>query len=247
MIRTLDFLRRIIVCLPFCLITTPVFALSEEPDLSGIKTLKDAKSFYQSCRSVVFKSNVTRDDVVLALTNVYYLGRWLGMTNMDSEQKYASSASMVKATSQDEVYELNSLIFRIAYTYKALQGLLSPSYESLDKIYWINIESDYGLNGNRGSLFEIKDNQVLTEYKLNNIKFIVIYNTDKNFAYDLTLYHKEKEYSKELKKDIFHTLERNITLMPECAWFVTSSIEFGGIYFSPSSFEVKNKYYVGAK
>lgn len=47
--------------------------------------------------------------MVTALWNMYYLGRWLGMTAMDAEQKYASYASRVKATTQDEEYELNSL------------------------------------------------------------------------------------------------------------------------------------------
>ena len=61
------------------------------------------------------------------------------MTAMDAEQKYASYASRVKATTQDEEYELNSLIFRIAFTYKALQGFLGPSFESLDRAYWMNM------------------------------------------------------------------------------------------------------------
>ena len=37
------------------------------------------------------------------------------------------------------------------------------------------------------------------------------------------------------------------TLMPEGVWFVASSLDLMNIYFSPSSFEVKNKYYVGTK
>lgn len=170
---------RLITLFLCSLFITSVFALPEEPDLSGIKTIQDAKSYYQSCRSIVYKQNVTRDDVVTALWNMYYLGRWLGMTAMDAEQKYASYASRVKATTQDEEYELNSLIFRIAFTYKALQGFLGPSFESLDRVYWMNIESDYGLYGNKVIRFDSKDNIVLTEYNLYGIKFIVFHNIDK--------------------------------------------------------------------
>ena len=238
---------RLISCILFSLFITSVFALPEEPDLSGIKTIQDAKSYYQSCRSIVYKQNVTRDDVVTALWNMYYLGRWLGMTAMDAEQKYASYASRVKATTQDEEYELNSLIFRIAFTYKALQGFLGPSFESLDRVYWMNIESDYGLYGNKVIRFDSKDNIVLTEYNLNGIKFIVFHNIDKNFAYDVKVFHREKNYSKKLKKNVYKTLERDITLMPEGVWFIASSLDLMGIYFSPSSYEVKNKYYVGSK
>ena len=100
---------RLITLFLSSLFITSVFALPEEPDLSGITTIQNAKSYYQSCRSIVYKQNVTRDDVVTALWNMYYLGRWLGMTAMDAEQKYASYASRVKATTQDEEYELNSL------------------------------------------------------------------------------------------------------------------------------------------
>ena len=166
---------------------------------------------------------------------------------MDTEQKYASYSSRVKATTQDEEYELNSLIFRIAFTYKALQGLLGPSFESLDRVYWMNIESDYGLYGDKITRFDSKDNIVLTEYNLNGIKFIVFHNIDKNFAYDVKICHKKKEYSKKLKKNVYRTLERDITLMPEAVWFVASSLDLINIYFSPSSFEVKNKYYVWTK
>lgn len=35
--------------------------------------------------------------------------------------------------------------------------------------------------------------------------------------------------------------------MPEGVWFIASSLDLMGIYFSPSSYEVKNKYYVGSK
>ena len=238
---------RLITLFLCSLFITSVFALPEEPDLSGIKTIQDAKSYYQSCRSIVYKQNVTRDDVVTALWNMYYLGRWLGMTAMDAEQKYASYASRVKATTQDEEYELNSLIFRIAFTYKALQGFLGPSFESLDRVCWMNIESDYGLYGNKVIRFDSKDNIVLTEYNLNGIKFIVFHNIDKNFAYDVKVFHREKNYSKKLKKNVYKTLERDITLMPEGVWFIASSLDLMGIYFSPSSYEVKNKYYVGSK
>ena len=238
---------RIIFCLLLILHVNNTFALPKEPDLSHIKTIKDAKFYYESCRSVVYKENVTRDDVVTALWNVYYLGRWLGMTDMDSEQKYTSYSSRIKATTKDEEYELNSLIFRIAFTYKALQGFLGPSVETLDKIYWTNIQSDYYLYGSTISFFDVKDKIVCTEYNLNGIQFIVFRNIDKDFAYDIKIYHKEKEYSKQLKKNVYKTLEKDITIMPEGAYFITSSLDLMGVYFSPSSFEIKNKYYVGPK
>lgn len=238
---------RIVLCLLLAVCANNVFAWPEEPDLSHIKTLKDAKSYYESCRSVVFKQNVTSDDVSTALRNVYYLGRWLGMTAMDAEQKYASYSSRVKATTQDEEYEINSLIFRIAFTYKALQGLLGPSFETLDQIYWMNIESDYGLYGNRITFFDSKDKIVYTEYNLNGIKFIVFHNVDKDFAYDVKLYHKEKEYSRKLKKNVYKTTEKEITIMPEGVFFIASSLDVRGVYFNPTSFEVTNKYYVGKK
>ena len=140
-----------------------------------------------------------------------------------------------------------SLIFRIAFTYKALQGFLGPSFETLDRIYWRNIESDYGLYGNRITFFDSKDKIVYTEYNLNGIKFIVFHNVDKDFAYDVKLYHKEKEYSKKLKKNVYKTTEKEITIMPEGVFYIASSLDVRGVYFNPTSFEVTNKYYVGQR
>lgn len=238
---------RIVFCLLLAVFVNNVFAWPDEPDLSHIKTIKDAKSYYESCRSVVFKQNVTSDDVSTALKNVYYLGRWLGMTAMDAEQKYASYSCRVKANTQDEENEINSLIFRIAFTYKALQGFLGPSFETLDRIYWMNIESNYGLYGNRITFFDSKDKIVYTEYNLNGIKFIVFHNVDKDFAYDVKMYHKEKKYSRKLKKNVYKSDEKKITIMPEGVFFIASSLDVRGVYFKPSSFEITNKYYVGKK
>lgn len=238
---------RLLTCLLLALFANSVFALPEEPDLSGITTIKDAKSYYEHCRFVMYKQDVTRDDFVEALWNLYYLGRWLGMTAIDKEQRYASYSSHVKASTKNEEYEINSLMSRISFTYKGLQSLLGPNIESLDRFYWMNFETDYGLYGNKITFWDSKDKIVCTEYTMNGVKFVVFHNIDKNFAYDVKVYHKEKEYSKKLKKNIYKTLEKAITIMPDEVFFVTSSIDGMDIYFSPSSFEVTNKYYVGQK
>ncbi len=219
--------------------------LPEEPDLSGIVTIKDARSYYERCKLAVYTPNVTKDDLIKALWNVYYLGRRLGMSSMDVTEKYGPFCR-IKASNFDEEMELNSLIFRIAYTYKALQGFLGGLLDPLERVYWMNIESDFALYGNTITLWDSKDKIVCTEYNLNGIKFVVFHNTDKNFAYDIKVYHKEKQYSQKLKKYIYKTFDRELSLLPEGSTFLTSS--FGiGLYFSPSSFEIKGKYYAGNK
>lgn len=235
---------RMIACLLLAVLTTSTFALPEEPDLSNIKTVNDAKSYYESCRLSVFKQNVSRDDIVTTIWNLYYLGRKLGMTDMTVDQKFASYSCGVEVKSSSEADEVSSLMFRIAFTYKGLQRLLGPSMESLERIYWMNFESIYPFKTIR---WDANGQIVFTEYELNGIKFIVFHNVDKNFAYDVKVYHKEKEYSKKLKKSIYKTLEKEITIMPEAVFFVSSSIDGMDVYFTPSSFEVKNKYYVGNK
>ena len=239
-------MKRIAIIFLLAAFCSPSFAFPDEPDLSSINSIRDAKNYYERCKNVVYITNVNKDSLITALWNVYYLGRRLGMTGMDLDQKYQSGFSKIKARTQDEEFELNILIHRIAVTYKAIQGILGAiPFEPLKKGYWLNIESDYFLYGERIKSIDVKDNITCVEYNLNGINFIVFHNIDKYFAYVVTVYHKRKKYySKKLKKNIYETLERKITLLPEGCVFLTSTFDLG-LYFKPSSYEIKGKYYVG--
>ena len=226
------------------IISWPANAQYEEPDLSFINTLDEAKSFYEHCFLVLYTPDVTRDQISTANRNLYYLGRRLGMLDMTLDEEY-NAFCKIQVRSKAEESDVTMLMFRIAYTFKGIQSiLLGYLGQPLEKAVWMNFESSYHLFGSGSSILQIDDNIVCVEYKINNIKFIAFHNTDRHFAYDVKVYHKEKKYSKKKRKNIYETYERDITVLPEGAFIISSSMDATDMYFTPSSFKTTNKYYV---
>ena len=237
--------KRIItfVLMVFSILST--YAQSE-PDLSHVKTIKDADNCYWQCKSVMYKDKVTQEELRDAVFKLYYLGRRFGMYNMEFGQKYQSYACRIEVKNQEEVDKAESLMNRISYTYTCLQKLLTPMGEDVKFVYWMNFDSDFFVHSHVTNIMT-GDNVACFEYNMCGIDFAVFHNFDKNFAYDVTIYHKEKKYNKKTKKYYYGTYERNITVMPTNVYFISSSISIEQFYFKPTSFKITNKYYVGNK
>lgn len=235
---------RISLLLIFTFWSLSAFAYSDEPDLSHVKTLQDAQAYYNSCYLVLFTPNVTRDQIAETNQRLYYLGRRLGMLSINEDEKY-SAFCQIEVRSEAEEREVTSLMYRITYVFKGLQSLLlGPLGHPLEKMIWMNFESTYHLLGSGSTILKISDNIVCVEYKINGVNFIVFHNTDHHFAYDIKVYHKEKKYSKKQRKNVYQTYERDITVLPEGAFVISSSVDDTGMYFMPSSFKTTNKYFV---
>ena len=114
-----------------------------EPDLSHVKTIKDADICYLQCESVMYKDKVTQEELRDAVFKLYYLGRRFGMYNMEFGQKYQSYACRIEVKNQEEVDKAESLMNRISYTYTCLQKLLTPMGEDVRYVYWMNFDSDF--------------------------------------------------------------------------------------------------------
>ncbi len=235
---------RLLFLFIFLLITSSFFAAPEEPNLNSIKTIKDAEKYFDSCRLIVYNSKVSRDSIASAIRRTYYLGKWIGMSSMSKDEVYKDNFGRIKISTQEDKNRIIYLKQRIVYTYKALQGFSGLSYELIDRIEWMNIETEYSLFGKKLISYQFIGNIGCFEYAINGFKFIVFHNNDKNFAYDLKVYHREKYYSKKKKRNIYETLTRNVTLMPETSFFLTCTLG-KGFYFKPSSINVTGKYYVG--
>ena len=212
-------------------------------ELEWVNSLEDAEKCYDDIKSFWYKDVVMQEDVRNSIFAFYSLGRRLGMFNMDMGQKY-NTWSEVKVKNEDEVSYFNILLDRIAFSYTCLQKLLVPMGESVKFICWSNFETEFHLQ--RGIVnFLYVGNTACIEYRTKGITFSVLNNFDEHFAYDITVYNKKRIYNKKSKKYYYKTYEKRITVMPKSYYFISSSISIEKFYFSPTSYTITNKYYVG--
>ena len=137
-------MKRFIFFILFTLICFNSFSQIQEPDLSFIKTYKDAESFCHKYELLLFKDNLTKEDLVDAYFNLYFLGRRLGMSSMYKEQEYKSYSSAVKAQNSDEEWKLTSLMDEIAIFYNGYYHLTQFHTDALDYFYWMNFDAYHG-------------------------------------------------------------------------------------------------------
>ena len=62
-------------------------------------------------------------------------------------------------------------------------------------IYGMNFANHFFVHSHVTNIIT-EDNVACFEYNMCGIEFAVFHNFDKNFAYDVTIYHKEKKYNK---------------------------------------------------
>lgn len=116
--------------------------------------------------------------------------------------------------------------------------------ESVKFICWSNFETEFHLQRDIVKFLYV-GNTACIEYKTKGITFSVLDNFDEHFAYDITVYNKKRIYNKKSKKYYYKTYEKRITVMPKSYYFISSSISIEKSYFSPTSYTITNKYYVG--
>ena len=117
---------------------------AQEVKLEWVNSLEDAEKCYDDIKSFWYKDVVKQEDVRNSIFAFYSLGRRLGMYNMDMGQKY-NTWSEVKVKNEDEVFNFNILLDRIAFSYTCLQKLLVPMGESVKFICWSNFETEFHL------------------------------------------------------------------------------------------------------
>lgn len=239
-------LMKIIKCLfLFICLSFVLASYSQEVDLNWVKTYKDAESCYWNCKNVLLKSKVSKEEVLEANRTLYWLGRRLGMYDFNFNQKVTSDCKIV-CNNDDERWDIELLMDRIACSYVLFQNILIPYKDYIKWApFWLNIESEYMLNSKTTKFWTCKENIILQEFNIGGMMFCTLVNTDEYFAYDVIVYHKEKRFNKKRRKYYYTTYERKITVMPNSRTSVSSSFSVEGSYFSPSSFSIVNKYYIG--
>lgn len=166
---------------------------AQEVKLEWVNSLEDAEKCYDDIKSFWYKDVVKQEDVRNSIFAFYSLGRRLGMYNMDMGQKY-NTWSEVKVKNEDEVFNFNILLDRIAFSYTCLQKLLVPMGESVKFICWSNFETEFHLQRDIVKFLYV-GNTACIEYKTKGITFSVLDNFDEHFAYDITVYNKKRIYN----------------------------------------------------
>lgn len=213
-----------------------VQAQVQKYDLSNIKTIEEAKSYYNSCMSIPFGDSVSRDDVVAMLHRLYALSQRICMRSIDDIEDIDRYSCEIQASNTNEELELNFLRSKVSGSFLCVQQFLDVFQKTVDINDWQNFTNYYSALYKRTN-YTFLQNLVWYEAELNGINFIELHNFDDNIAYEIKVCH-------EVNKK---TLVREYTLMPRKVKVIASDVDGTGIYFTPSSVEITNKYYIGER